>query len=186
MKLRWVARAAVAVFFMLSLTGCPGIIGDSITNQSREHFGGWAVSAVDGRYLRGSESTVSISSGNPTTVIALGSNDVKAVPARSLLEFFADLTSVRNAANPATCLLWVDVSVRGSTAFYPNWPTQSWTFNTVLPSVVGGEPRVIRWSSHSAQHPEWFGLDGLHLTDAGEVAYAAFVKDQAAARCPVT
>lgn len=183
---RWVTRLAVAVFLMLSLTGCPGIIGDSITNQSREHFGGWGVSAVDGRYLRGSEDIVSISSGNETTVIALGSNDVKATPSRSIMEFWADLSSVRAAAQPTTCLLWVDVSVRGSTAFYPNWPTQAAAFNAVLPSAVGGESRVIRWSSHSAQRPEWFGLDGLHLTDAGEAAYASFVKDQAAARCPVT
>lgn len=183
---RTVGAAALALFLMLSLTGCPGIIGDSITNQSREHFSGWGVNAVDGRFLRGSESTVSISSGNPTTVIALGSNDVKAQPPRSLLEFFNDIQSVRNSADPDTCLLWVDVSTRGSVAFYPNWPQQSVTFNAVLPSVVGGEAKVIRWSTHSAQRPEWFGLDGLHLTDVGEVAYANFIKDQAAARCPMT
>lgn len=181
---RWVTRLAVAVFLMLSLTGCPGIIGDSITNQSREHFGGWGVSAVDGRYLRGSEDIVSISSGNETTVIALGSNDVKAQPPYSILEFWRDIQIVRDAAQPTTCLAWVDVSVRGSTVYFPNWPTQSLAFNAVLPSVVGGESRVIRWSTHSAQRPEWFTSDGIHLTAEGEVAYASFVRAEAERICP--
>lgn len=49
--------------------------------------------------------------------------------------------------------------------------------NTILNECAGRYERVhiIRWSSHSRPHVEWFAQDGYHLTAEGQLTYASFI-----------
>ena len=56
------------------------------------------------------------------------------------------------------------------------------------------EMHLADWNTYSSGHPEWFGRDGIHLTAAGAVALAGYIKGEldrylvpaasAAASCP--
>ena len=49
--------------------------------------------------------------------------------------------------------------------------------NSVLAQVVPGAPNavLVDWFGASANHPEWFYADGLHLRPAGAAAYAGLI-----------
>lgn len=50
--------------------------------------------------------------------------------------------------------------------------------NTAIQQLAQVNPNVtvIDWASYAAGHTDWFYHDGIHLTVAGQQAYAAFVK----------
>ena len=52
--------------------------------------------------------------------------------------------------------------------------------NTALYLWSLNEPtmHLADWNNYSRGHPEWFGRDGIHLTPAGTMALASFIKAQ--------
>lgn len=42
---------------------------------------------------------------------------------------------------------------------------------------------VARWDEASAGHPEWYVEDGVHHSEAGRLAYAAFIHDARVTMC---
>lgn len=45
-------------------------------------------------------------------------------------------------------------------------------------AASGGSLHVADWASHSADHPEWFERDGVHLSPAGAAAASEFIAAQ--------
>lgn len=62
-------------------------------------------------------------------------------------------------------------------------------YDTVVAAVeaaADAEPnlRVARWDRHAASHGDWYADDGVHHSDAGRAAYAAFIRDSVRELCP--
>jgi hypothetical protein len=45
--------------------------------------------------------------------------------------------------------------------------------------------RIADWDSYAADNPEWYAEDGVHHTEAGKAAYAAFVVDRTRRHCGI-
>lgn len=99
-------------------------------------------------------------------VINVGYND-------SWTRYRADIDTVMAAVNAANVphVVWVNLRQVGANAGgYAN-------INAAMQNAAAAHPkiRVADWNGYSAGKP-WFAADGLHLTTAGALEYAKFVK----------
>lgn len=112
-------------------------------------------------------------------VIGLGTNDVGYTTAP---RYPALIERIVGRIGEATHHIWfVDVAGRAPRQDHETW-------NAALVEVVEGRPRlhIVPWARAAAQHPEWFGVDGLHLTRAGAFGRARLIAEsvqQPAALC---
>jgi hypothetical protein len=104
----------------------------------------------------------------PAVVIALGTNGPSEgdVFDRVTTEFKA----VMGAIGSTSTVYFVTVTVPRP------WESE---VNAALYSAAPAFPNahVLAWKDHSGSHAGWFLADGIHLTSAGQVAYAAFIRD---------
>jgi lysophospholipase L1-like esterase len=51
--------------------------------------------------------------------------------------------------------------------------------NRIISEVVSKYPnaRLVDWNALSAGHPEYFGPDGVHLSDLGSTVYVAAITE---------
>jgi lysophospholipase L1-like esterase len=137
------------------------VVGDSLTVQT---FGDTAgVDGLVGRPLYGNVGLVArAATPADVLVVALGSNDVaRRYPTGPIAQV---------AALPVACVVLTTVKVGGVTPFYNvAWRAYARRWNR---AVHQSGATVANWNAYSAGHGGWFLADGLHLTDAGEAAYA--------------
>jgi lysophospholipase L1-like esterase len=155
-------------------------IGDSILLGAVEHGNlgvlladdGWELETVaeTGRTTRWAIEQIRGRDTVPRYVIAvLGSN-----PGHSSAGFRDDVMTLRDAlvARGARRILWLP----------PHHvdPDRYGEKNSILVQIDQADPRIVvpDWTTVIDQHPEWTGGDGLHLTEAGYQALAAFLREQ--------
>ena len=84
------------------------------------------------------------------------------------------------------CVIWVNLTQNGVTPFYPpRGQTQATQLNQFAAALAANRPwvRILDWAALSANRPDWFLADGLHLTELGRAALATHV-DHAVRACP--
>lgn len=102
-------------------------------------------------------------------VIALGTNDVSHY--ERINDFAAVVERLLDAIPDDAMVVWVDVYLR-------DFPGQTDVFNTTLGRVVAGrsDSVVCEWSARAAE-TGLVGDDGIHLTEAGNAAFATAVTE---------
>jgi hypothetical protein len=104
----------------------------------------------------------------PTIVIHLGTNGPSGPDAFDLVG--AEFKTIMETVGTGSEVYFVSVKVPRP------WEGE---VNTALYSDVTGYPNahVLAWHDFSGSHDDWFLNDGIHLSPAGQTAYAAFVVD---------
>jgi streptogramin lyase len=102
----------------------------------------------------------------PTAVMFIGDNDYYANDAENVAAADAELR-----AAGVTRIVWVTLHVSPDHTSY--------TFmNDAIAAAAAADPAhvsVADWNAYSAGHPDWFQVDGVHLTGAGPRALAGFL-----------
>ena len=86
-------------------------------------------------------------------------------------------------------VLWLDYKTSGSyvrpSASAPSTPYAQSNVDLANAAARRSDLQILGWSDYSAGQTAWFASDGIHLTPAGALALAAFIKSAlgAAARC---
>lgn len=162
------------------------IIGDSLTLSAIEElrsamadlqFAEVTIDALQSRRMvdragtvtSGAESIASILETHPPDiwVIALGTNDVSAAqsadPVRDAME------SVLELIPEDVPVIWVDIWIRDQVLDVTK-------ANKIVRSVMAARPgtAVVDWSSYGAD-PSIFAIDGIHITNRGQVLFAAAI-----------
>ncbi|HVQ87934.1 MAG TPA: hypothetical protein VMT88_07115 [Actinomycetes bacterium] len=93
----------------------------------------------------------------PVWIVSLGTNDAAS-------EFGSAVGSIMDLAGPRRCVVWFDVYR----------PSDEDVINTALTSAATRYPNlhVLPWHALAAEHPEWFGWDGIHPSETGYIARA--------------
>lgn len=195
---------AIAVAFGISAcrpvyTGPEGprvaVVGDSITNSATGELD--AELAARYRYLQGVDS-IDLAEGRgrlvqpvvgtdpAVVVIELGINSAReewnSTDLVALENVLADLRTV-------PCVVWVTPTALAGSYYdhLGNGTLQARIaqFQASLKKRLPKNPNVhlADFGAIEVQHPEWFHADGLHLDDAGQAAYAAYLADQVATVC---
>ena len=97
--------------------------------------------------------------------IDLGTNDDPSAVGR----FAGYVRAVVRAAGPSRCVIW-------STINRPPYQGVSYSgYNAALKALAARyrSLHVFDWAALAAEHPQWFGRDGVHPTTAGYRARAA-------------
>jgi lysophospholipase L1-like esterase len=194
-----VAVALVASACRPTYTGPQGpkvaVIGDSITNSSSEELDAELAakyrfaSGIDGIDLADGRAKLvnPVAETKPSVlVIELGINSARESWDSSDLPH---LEAVLAAAKATPCVIWVT-----PTALEPSYydhlgqgtlASRITAFQASLDKRLPKYPNIHRadFGAIEQQHPEWFVNDRLHLTAAGQAAYAAYVADQVDASC---
>lgn len=171
------------------------VIGDSITNSATEELD--AELAEERRFVQGVNS-IDLADGRtrlvkPVTgttpsvvVIELGINSAREVWDSAdlvhLERVLADLHAV-------PCVVWVTpTALDGS--YYDHLgegmlSTRIAMFQASLKKRLPKHPNIHQadFGAIERTHPEWYQADRVHLTDAGQQAYAAYIADQVAIHC---
>lgn len=104
----------------------------------------------------------------------------------------ADLTRLERImadAGAIPCVVWVTPTALAPSYYDHLGPgTAKERIEAMKASVakrVAKRPNfhLADWGAIEGQHPEWFKDDHLHNTDAGEAAYAAYLREQVGALC---
>ena len=160
------------------------VIGHSIPTSARAELGislsstrQVAFDTANGRTIPQASSSIDwvITEGSKAVVVDLGENELGTGASQAHLRRQARTVLDRLATVP--CLVWVDIA-DGATPFYrPDWRTQAESFNAWIQTEVDrrANAHAAGWSDWSRPHGSWFLPDGLHLTNGGQRAYAAFV-----------
>jgi len=171
------------------------VVGDSITNAATDHLD--AEMAARYRHLHGIDS-IDLVEGrdrlvkpvvetDPSVVVVeLGINSAREVwnsaDLVALERVLADLRTV-------PCVVWVTPTAL-DVSYYDHLgegtlKARIALFQASLKKRLPKNPNVhlADFGAVEAEHPEWYHADGLHLSEAGRAAYAAYVADQVAAAC---
>lgn len=171
------------------------VVGDSITNSATGELD--AELAARHRYLQGVDS-IDLAEGRGRLVKPVVSTDPSVVVVElginSAREEWnsADLIDLENVLadlKAVPCVVWVTpTAVEGS--YFDHLGTGTLKarialFQASLKKRLPKNPNVhlADFGAVEAEHPEWFQADGLHLNDAGQAAYAAYLADQIATAC---
>lgn len=95
--------------------------------------------------------------------------------ARALDEAFGALQGV-------PCVVWVLLNEHATFYGFPQWAP---VVNSMVVARASGRPnvRLLDWRHQVVAHPEWFQADQFHHTPAGDLAFAAAIRDTLAT-CP--
>jgi len=108
-----------------------------------------------------------------TVVVALGTNDVTN---DLMAQIHLDVDAALETLRPASCVVWVTVNQFG--ALGRGWPydVRTHDLDVYLRQLVidGTYPNLVlsEWSIAANGHGEYLVDDGVHHTDAGNLAYA--------------
>lgn len=170
------------------------VVGDSLTHTATPEllwqlrFAGWDVVTIDGTLGAPIADRVPVVQELVATgeldaiVFALGSNDARlnVDTGRDVAEAWrvtqsAAFTALAEA-QVVPCVVWVGVNANA-----PTWKLDQWGawFNAWLRYYV----HYADWTAASADHPEYFLADDVHLTLAGNRAYAGLMVDTVADAC---
>lgn len=135
----------------------PGCVVDAMTNRQI-----WdAIKVIDNLEANGQLGT--------TVVLALGTNGYFEQPQGQ---------AVIDRLGPERQIYWV-------TAYGENlwWQELS---NEPIRAIAAANPNVelIEWDVHAPGHEDWFYSDGIHLVDAGQLAYAEMISEAIGAAPP--
>lgn len=106
---------------------------------------------------------------------------------------FADVADLRGAledTRPVPCVVWVTPDSLDTSLFDRSAPgtlhERILTSNLWLEGLLPGSPNVHRadWGPIERAHPSWYASDGLHNSEEGILAYAAFVEQSVRTLCP--
>jgi lysophospholipase L1-like esterase len=92
-------------------------------------------------------------------VVELGTNDAMG---RTDL---GSIDAVLDSAGGVECVVWVTVAERHEGAREIN-------AHLAEQADARDNLRLVRWDQEVADHPEWYVQDGIHHTEAGQVAFA--------------
>lgn len=154
----------------------PLVLGDSLTDSVRTRFpSGWRVQAQPGLALF--EALPALRDARPDragcVVLAFGSNDVDENRTASQMRSSIDTVNRLLAGHP--CVRWTTVKVAGITYYgHGHWVTSARRWNRLVAAHAVGT--VLDWNAVAATHPGYFVGDGLHLTPAGQQAYATLLR----------
>lgn len=142
----------------------PFVVGDSVTVPAGEFLGerGFAVNAVACRTFAQGLQVMSERRRPDVVVMALGSNG--AVSA-------GELDRALELVGPSARLMLVLPKELGG-ARDPDGRTMR-AFERAHP----GQVTTIDWPAYSADHSDWFAVDGLHVTPAGARAFATMIAE---------
>lgn len=170
------------------------VVGDSLTHTATPEllwqlrFAGWDVVTVDGTLGAPIADRVPVVQQLVATgeldaiVFALGSNDARlnVDTGRDVAEAWrvtqsAAFTALAEA-QVVPCVVWVGVNANA-----PTWKLDQWGawFNAWLRYYA----HYADWTAASADHPEYFLADDVHLSLEGNRAYAALMVDTVAEVC---
>lgn len=154
----------------------PLVLGDSLTDSVRSRFpSGWRVQARPGLALFEALSLVRDARPDRArcVVLAFGSNDVDENRSASQMRMTIDIVNRLLAGHP--CVRWTTVKVAGITYYgHGQWAPGARRWNRLVATHAVGT--VLDWNGVAAAHPGYFVGDGLHLTTAGQQAYAALLR----------
>lgn len=181
-------RRAVALALVVFLSTGAGfaIVGDSVTQDSREELRARGATV----YANGG---VDIVTARPTirrlsrehrrrVVLEVGLMDVGFWSTRA--ELYRRVRAVmRDDIDGIGCVLWLDL-VDWPRRDQPLWPERAGEFNAIL-SELGRQygVHVPRWSNYVLGHRDWFRSDGVHPNARGQRAFARFVADRVGHFC---
>lgn len=157
-------------------TRVPLVLGDSLTDSVRTRFpSGWRVQAQPGLALF--EALPALRDARPDragcVVLAFGSNDVDENRTASQMRSSIDTVNRLLAGHP--CVRWTTVKVAGITYYgHGHWVTSARRWNRLVAAHAVGT--VLDWNAVATTHPGYFVGDGLHLTPAGQEAYATLLR----------
>jgi hypothetical protein len=119
----------------------------------------------------------------PAVVVgALGSNDGSLIHFHSGVyspgqQYSIMATAVDLTLDNADCVLLVNTRTNSGNPQFPATAMAAVNANmTWLDATVPGV-HVADWNTHATGHPTWF-TDGIHMTLAGKLSYAAFISDR--------
>lgn len=159
----------------------PLVMGDSLTDSIRTRLpAGWRVQAWPGLALF--EALSLLRDARPDrarcVLVAFGSNDVDENRSASQMRSSIDTVNRLLAGHP--CVRWTTVKVDGITYYgHGRWASSARRWNRLV--AAHGVGTVLDWNAVAAAHPAYFIGDGLHLTPAGQQAYAALLRGGASA-----
>lgn len=157
----------------------PLVVGDSLTDSIRTRLPStWRVQAQPGLALF--EALSLLRDARPErarcVLIAFGSNDVDENRSASQMRSSIDTVNRLLAGHP--CVRWTTVKVNGITYYgHGQWAPSARRWNRLV--AAHGVGTVLDWNAVAAAHPGYFIGDGLHLTPAGQQAYAALLRNGA-------
>ncbi len=152
-------------------------IGELRTVMADLQFAEVTIDAVQSRRMvdrsgtvtSGAESIASILETHPPDlwVIALGTNDVSAAQSADTVR--DAMESVLALIPVAVPVIWVDIWIRDQALAVIN-------ANKIFRSVMAARPgtAVVDWSSYGSD-PSIFANDGIHITEGGQVLFAAAI-----------
>ena len=157
-------------------TRVPLVLGDSLTDSIRTRLpSGWRVQAQPGLALFEALSLVRDARPDRArcVLIAFGSNDVD--ENRSARQMRSSIDTVNQLLADHPCVRWTTVKVNGITYYgHGQWAAGARRWNRLV--AAHGVGTVLDWNAIAAAHPGYFIGDGLHLTPAGQQAYAALLR----------
>lgn len=123
------------------------------------------------------------------TIAALATNDARIItqhPAAydQIKQYNIMAHAVAETRKHSSCVILVNLRVRTVSGMSSAAATTVNNNMLWLASggYAGGRVFVADWNAHSANHPEWFLPNDVHMTPAGKLHYAAFISSQAQLR----
>jgi hypothetical protein len=111
--------------------------------------------------------------------IVLGTNDT--LDGVVSAEEVASIDRMGALLEPMPCVLWLEVPT--TTPHQPDSSAAAAQWNELLRTAAPTYGfTVVPWAEMVADHPEWFDVDQIHLTEAGQAALADAL-GRAVARC---
>lgn len=115
-------------------------------------------------------------------LLFLGTNDVVSDPLSKIEDDAAAAIDAVTASGASRVVLATVNTTGNPTDLGPDWSGRVERFNDMLREVDRDTDRypavdVVDWDQISKGHAEWLEADGVHLTEAGQVAYAQMTLD---------
>jgi hypothetical protein len=170
--------AALALVVLLNCGAGFAVVGDSVTQDSREElvargadvYANGGVDIVTGRQAIRRLSR----EGRRRLVIELGLMDVGFWSTEAQLRRRVRAV-LRDDVDGIDCVIWVDL-VTWSRRGQPSWPERATTFNELLTELADEYgAHVARWSVFAARHRDWFRPDGIHPNARGQRGFAKYL-----------